>query len=55
MAKLVISGAFVRIGKHFVSFIDLFESGFRLLIAGMQVWMVFFRKAAIGFFYIGLR
>ena len=35
MAKLIVTRALIPVGKHFVSFVDLFELGLGLFITGI--------------------
>ncbi len=53
--KLIILGPFLRIRQNGIRFIGLFETGFCLLIAGVQVRMVLFGCFPICFFYIIVR
>ena len=55
MAKLVVPGPLIFIGKHFVSLVHLFELGFRILISGVQVRMILFGQFAVGLFNFILR
>ena len=50
MAELVITGALIFIGQHFIGFVDFLELRLGLFIAGVQVGMVFFGQLTVGLF-----
>lgn len=55
MAKLVVPGLFILIGQYLVGLVDFFKLGFGLLVARVQVGMVFFRQLTIGLFDLVFR
>ena len=54
-AELIIALAFLRVGKHIVGFVDLFELFLGFFIAGVQVRVVLFGKFAVGALDLGIR
>ena len=48
--ETVITGSLIFIGQHLISLIDLFEFGFRLFIAGIEIRMIFFSLFTVCFF-----
>ena len=54
-AELIIALAFLRVGKHIVGFVDLFELFLGFFIAGVQVRVVLFGKFAVGTLDLGIR
>ena len=55
VAVLIVDGALLRVGQHFVGFLGLLEFFFGLVIVGIAVGMKFHRQAAIGLLDLGFR
>ena len=47
-AKLVVTGALIRVGQHLIGFVQFLEAGFRFLVVGVQVGVAFLRLLAVG-------
>ena len=48
-AELVITGALILIGQHFIRFVEFFELFSRFGVVPVEVGVVFFGKFAVGF------
>ena len=55
MAKLIVLCALLLIGKNFISFIQLFELRFTLLVTRMEIRVILFRHLSEGAFDIAVR
>ena len=54
-AKLVVTGALIRVGQHLIGFVQFLEAGFRFLVVGVQVGVAFLRLLAVGAFNVLIR
>ena len=50
MAELVVLCALIRIGQHLIRLVYLLEAGLTVLVAGVQVGVIFLGKLSVCFF-----
>ena len=53
VAELIVLRALLRIGKHLIGLVDLLKFFLRILIAGVDIWMVLFCQRAVRLFNCG--